>query len=516
MTNAPRKMVNIVSQCESWLVAAQAEHSEIVKQLGLQDAVLKDAQSSNNQVIADIEKKITFINSTMKAVIGEGGDASSLEKKRAEMESRLADAQSNPEFATKVAMIESGITELTKKSEAAAAVVAEKAKQLDIAKHLAASFDLDDSYGAKEAPEYETLAEAAEDYAMNIRFDVGIVGTQVEKVVFWQVPEAATPDIYDVAAQPGQKYLIKALPTELDWVKDFRDYSGMPKTNGQDFDVGDSRFISVESLTGDDKLEAEGAKLESSPDMRPAWLSTFTAPSRKTLYYPDESLTRSGLCYVRETSKFYSIQTEKFECATKKTKREFKRVGYEHREVDVDYVEKADFDASFLLLDLFTHAYPLIEQASKEMGSLQSAKSGLAVKIREAICSVADTSNLFVVRNQRLDAREINTEVGAYWEAFVSAPWDYYVHGDCALLKHLCERKLETPHVYSFPFKGHYGLRVRTRDHSWIFARLFCPPDALCPKEPIKPNDVVYLTDSRGRCTSHVRIGPCCLWIYST
>lgn len=516
MTTAPRKTVNIVSQCESWLATAKEEHSEVVKQVEQQESALKNAANSNTSRTEEIEGRLASILNTIKAVIAQGGDASSLEKKKGEIEAQLAFAKADAEFSNKIAAIEMSISELTNKAVVASQVVADKAKQLDIANRLAASFELNNNFGAKEAPEYETLAEAAEDYAMNIRFDVGIVGTQVEKIVFWQVPEAVTPGIYDVAAQPGQKYLIKALPTELGWVKDFRDYSGMPKTNDQDFDVGDSRFISVESLTGDDKLEAKGAKLESSSDMRPAWLSTFTAPSRKTLYYPDKSLTRSGLCYVRETSKFYSLRTEKFECATKKTKREFRRVGYENREVDVDYVEKDDFDASFLLLDLFTHAYPLIEQASKEMGSLQSAKSGLAVKIREAICSVADTSNLFVVRNQRLDAREINTEVGAYWEAFVSAPWDYYVHDDCALLKHLCERKLETPHVYSFPVKGHYGLRVRTRDHSWIFARLFCPPDTLCPKEPINPNDVVYLTDSRGRCTSHVKIGPCCMWIFST
>lgn len=515
MSTAPRRTINIVNQCESWLATAKEEHSEVVKQVEQHEAALKDAINSNKYHTEEIEGRLANILNTIKAVIAQGGDASSLEKKKGEIEAQLAFAKADAEFSKKVAAIEGSISELTNKAEAASRVVADKAKQLDIAKHLAASFDLDNDFGAKEAPEYETLAEAAEDYAMNIRFDVGIDGTQVEKVVFWQVPEAVTPGIYDVAAQPGQKYLIKALPTELNWLKSFGSYSRMPKTDGKDFDVGESRFISVKSPTDDDETEAERAKLVSSSDMRPAWLSTFTAPSRKTLYYPDESLTRSGLCYVRETSKFYSLRTEKFECATKKTKREFKRVGYENREVDVDYVEKADFDASFLLLDLFTHAYPLIEQASKEMGSLQSAKSGLAVKIREAICSVADTSNLFVVRNQRLDAREINAEVGAYWDAFVSAPWDYYVHGDCALLKHLCERKLETPHVYTFPVKGHYGLRVRTRDHSWIFARLFCPPDALCPKEPINPNDVGYVPDSRGQCRSLVRIGPCYLYIYS-
>jgi hypothetical protein len=183
--------------------------------------------------------------------------------------------------------------------------------------------------------------------------------------------------------------------------------------------------------------------------------------------------------------------------------------------VEVDYVEGIEFDASSLIGELFEHAYSFIEEASKELGSLHSAKSGLAIKIREAITSVADTNTLFVERNQRLDAGVISSEVGAYWDAFVNAPWEFFVQGNCALLKHLCERKLEVPHVYSYPVKGHYGMRVRTRDHGWIFANIFCPPDSLSPKTPVSPSEVIYLTNQRGQCTSHVKIGPCCLYIYT-
>jgi hypothetical protein len=515
MTTASRKTINIVSQCESWLATARAEHSEIVKQIEQQEAALKDACKSNKQRISEIEDRLTSILKTIKAVIAQEGDASSLENKKLEVEAQLALARSDTEFAKKVSAMENILADLTKKADAASLVIEDRAKQLDIAKHLTASCELAESYGAKEAPEYETLAEAANDYAKNVRFDFGIAGAQVEKVVVWQVPEANKPIVADVAAKSGLKYLIKALPARLGWLGNFPGYSAIPKSTSTDFKSGDALFVSVNSNDEQDEPEDKPVEGVEAKNGRPSWLRVFSEPSSDSLYFPRESLARSGLCYVKETSKFYAVRPDNLMCAIKKTKREFKRVGYEHREVDVDYVEGAEFDASALIGDLFAHAYPLIEKASKEAGALQSAESDLAVKIREAICAVADTSTLFVERNQRLDAGEINSEVGAYWDAFVNAPWEFFVQGNCALLKHLCERKLETPHVYSYPVKGHYGMRVRTRDHGWIYANIFCPPDALSPKTPVGPDEVVYLTNQRGQCTSHVKIGPCCLYIYT-
>ena len=515
MTTAPRKIVNIVAECESWLAAATAEHTEAVKQVEHQEAALTDAIGSNKERIKETEDKLASILKTIKAVITQEGDASSLEKRKGEIEAQLALAQSDADFSKKVTAIEVNIADLSNKAEAAALIVGEKTKQLDTAKHLAASFDMDDFYGAKEAPEYETLAEAARDYAMNAQFDVGMTGTQIDKVVIWQVPEADNPIVADVTAQPGLKYLIKALPERLSWLGNFPGYSAMPKSTTTDFKSGDARFVSIKSTSKDNESAATPIKGEEAESNRPAWLGDFSYPSKDSLYFAREAAGRSGLCYVRENSKFYALRPEKFLCATKKTKREFKQVGYEHRNVDVDYVESAEFDASSLISDLFVHAYPLIKEASKEMGSLQSAQSALALKIRDAICAVADTSNLFVERNQRLDAGEINAEVGAYWDAFVNAPWEFFVQGNCALLKHLCERKLEIPHVYSYPVKGHYGMRVRTRDHGWIYAQLFCPPDSLSPKSPVSPSEVAYLVNQRGQCTTHVKIGQCYLYIYT-
>ncbi len=515
MTTATRKTVNIVSQCESWLTAAQADHSDIVKQIEQQEAALKDVLSSNKKRVTEIEDKLASIQKTISAVITQEGDASSLEKKKGEIEAQLALARSDAEFAKKISAVEDFLANLTKKAEAASLVVVDRAKHLDVAKHLAASNDLGASYGAKEAPEYETLAEAANDYAKNVRFDFGIIGTQVEKVVIWQVPEAAEPFVADVAAKPGLKYLVKALPPKLGWLGNFPGYSAIPKSTSTDFKSGDSLFVPINSPGDQDETEAKPTEGEEAKSGRPSWLRDFSDPSTDSLYYSSEALARSGLCYVRETSKFYSVGPDKLLCATKKTKREFRRVGYDHRTVEVDYVEGIEFDASSLIGELFEHAYSFIEEASKELGSLHSAKSGLAIKIREAITSVADTNTLFVERNQRLDAGVISSEVGAYWDAFVNAPWEFFVQGNCALLKHLCERKLEVPHVYSYPVKGHYGMRVRTRDHGWIFANIFCPPDSLSPKTPVSPSEVIYLTNQRGQCTSHVKIGPCCLYIYT-
>ena len=79
------------------------------------------------------------------------------------------------------------------------------------------------------------------------------------------------------------------------------------------------------------------------------------------------------------------------------------------------------------------------------------------------------------------------------------------------MLKHLCERKNETPNVWSNDFKGHYGMSVRTRDHSWIDVEIFCPPEALSPSQSISPDSVRYLK-CEGR-EQIVKIGQCYIMV---
>jgi hypothetical protein len=516
MKTLPTKKVNIVSQCEAWLAVAEAEHAELDKQIKRIEADLGKLKLSHSARIKDISTKLNNLIETIKAVISQEGDAASLEKRKSELESQLSAERQNPDILKQINVGEDELQYLSDKAKAATAVVGDKKRLLDIAKTLAESSAQDKRSGVIEAPEYETLAEAVREYVSNIRFDVGISGTQIDQVVIWQVPNAQQPWVVPVSANDTSKYLIKSLPQRLEWLSNFSPYAMMPKSSGLDFKNGDIRFVYIKTQADDRKEGKKGESQESPSDSKiPSWLKAYVAPRLPSLYSPEDNPGRSGLCFVKETSKFYSVWPRKFSQAFKTTKREFKQAGYEHRNVDVDYIEFKDFDASVLFEEIFPHVQEMVKATAAEMSSLQVAKTDLAVRIRTAISEVADTSELFAEQNRRLDAGEINSEVGAYWDAFVNAPWEFFVQGNCALLKHLCERKLEIPHVYSYPVKGHYGMRVRTRDHGWIYASMFCPPDALSPKNPISTSEVVYLTNHSGQCTTHVKIGPCCLYIYT-
>ncbi len=266
------------------------------------------------------------------------------------------------------------------------------------------------------------------------------------------------------------------------------------------------------------KSASSETQAEDKSSGKPGWIPKFGHGSSNSIYCSHNyrsGYQRSGLCYVKQTDKFYALWPTEFPCAEKKLKKETERVGYYDREVDVEYAELSPFDASALLEDLFTQVFPTIKASADEMGSLLSAKTTLSLRIREAVAEVADTSELFSERNLRLNSQQIHAEIGAYWDAFVNAPWEPSIHGACGMLKHLCERRIETPHVYSYPVKGHYGLRVRTRDHDWIYAELFCPPSALSPADPVPPEAVSYLTMGAAVCDSRVMVGPCCMYIYN-
>lgn len=113
-----------------------------------------------------------------------------------------------------------------------------------------------------------------------------------------------------------------------------------------------------------------------------------------------------------------------------------------------------------------------------------------------AIRCFARKERLFEPRAQRLKLEVINQEVGVCWKTFVDAPWAKEISGGAVImLKHLCERGLETPHIWTLDYKGHYGFRVRTRDHSWITGEIYCPPSALNRTESVAA-EVVYLPAS--------------------
>jgi hypothetical protein len=513
MKTTPRKTVNIVAQCESWLSAAKEGLDLLMNQVAAQKAELDEVKKAQKKRLKEIEGRKNALLQTISAVISAGGDASSLEKKKADIESELAAELANADARNKAETLELKLSDLNTKAASAKSLADEKAKMLEVARHLSSSFELDEHFGAKEAPEYGTLDEVIKDYAAHIRFDFCVAGNRIEQVAIWSAPNVKKPLVANIKAKDGVSYVTKVLPDQLSWLTRFDGYKDTPRTNEKSFKVGNASFVHSEI-----SRSASTEKADVQSGTKPNWIPAFNRGSLESIYCSHNHRSgylRSGLCFVRETNKFYALWPSIFHCAERKMKKETRRVGYYDSEVDVEYAEHAPYDASALLEGLSDHVSPTITAAFDEAGGLLSAKSPLSIRIRDSITEVADTNEFFPERNLRLNSQEIHAEIGAYWDAFVNAPWEPSIHGACGMLKHLCERRLETPHVYSYPVKGHYGLRVRTRDHDWIYAELFCPPAALSPKDPVPPSAVIYLTNGDGRCETRVMVGPCCMHIYT-
>ncbi len=104
--------------------------------------------------------------------------------------------------------------------------------------------------------------------------------------------------------------------------------------------------------------------------------------------------------------------------------------------------------------------------------------------------AAVSAKSLFEAGQTRMSESQINELVGAYWRTFIASPWEPSTEGTYALLKHRCSRG-ETPNVFSFETKGHFGFRVRTPDHDWIKGEIYCPPENFHPEQTPDPMHLV-------------------------
>jgi hypothetical protein len=152
--------------------------------------------------------------------------------------------------------------------------------------------------------------------------------------------------------------------------------------------------------------------------------------------------------------------------------------------------------------DLFESWEDEFAIAAKEFeshGKLDLASPGKLPMLGEVILEAweiaaasVSSKKIFHEGQGRLAEAKINDLIGAYWKAFVSAPWEPSIEGSYALLKHRCARG-EIPNVYSYDIKGHFGFRVRTPDHDWIIGDIYCPPEHFAPSIVPDPAKLINL-----------------------
>jgi hypothetical protein len=524
MSETKRPMVSILSTCNKWVQDAEAALSAAKQHLQRCNAANNFLAEEHDSHIKTVRAKLNSIEKTIGDVREQGGDATSLESKRQELRTQLDNelkrGRESAEFLAAARDVEGAQRDV----ETASALAKAKKECRTVAQSLLKSYELDSDSGANEAPEYETLEEAIQDYLLQATLDVAVKqATIVDRVAVWRTPEDQQPCTASVAASTTIPYVLKVLPPSLTWLEQFPSYAEMLPARCVPFVVGQTSFsfpdapkrtqVETGIYSQSTRQSDPNATSASSvwPSERPPIEKSTDGSSLKLvgMYF------RSGTCYVKNEDRFYCIKPHELRYARKDEKAEQRHDLESHirrlegREITVTELQ----DSSTLFGDLTPHVEAAFAKALKEFPCLETATEALAVKLRENICSVASTETLFAAKQQRLSQDEVLQEIGRYWRAFLDAPWEPSIASNCALLKHLCERKLEEPHFYSFDTKGHYGLRVRTRDHDWIVAELYCPPSASRPTE-VSKSDVSFLKEKGGdQCIRRVTIGPCCMYI---
>lgn len=110
----------------------------------------------------------------------------------------------------------------------------------------------------------------------------------------------------------------------------------------------------------------------------------------------------------------------------------------------------------------------------------------LAEIVRVKALALTAASGPFRPTDARLTSGEVAARIKDDWGAFVSCPWAADVTGAMALLKYHAENG-EKPRLWCEGHEGHYGFRLRTRDHTWLVGELFVTPDLPPPngREPL-------------------------------
>ena len=508
MSDTPRNKVNILSICSGSLTDANTR-IEIAKRTrkGAEDlvSVIRSRHQAEMEAAnLELSKIATLIRDNER----EGVPTEKLEKKSSDIKERIKQSQvahsQSEELNAAIAALERSESDLKN-----AEVFHEQQKEREaLASGLKAAYDVKNTYGAIEAPEYETLDEALDEYVASIPLVVSISEElSIDKVGIWQVPCAETPLQSELFSKDKVKYRYNRLPKQVEWLSNFTgtEYASMPRNSetrfnfeGVVFAIGSSKSPKAENeAAGHEWMGKMGAFFETNKP------SIFSPDGIN--YHTDRGFyARSGLCYVKSEGKLYALWSKKFPSIEMVPGKIQKPDRWGTMQTEDGLVPKGtQVDVSKLLEPLYPFIVERVEKATKEFKSLSKASTPLAVRLRDAVEKVGVTESTFESRDKRLSEAEISKEVGAYWDAFINSPWESTIIGDVAMIKHLCERKIETPHVWSCNLKGHYGLRVRTRDHDWILAQVYCPPKHLSPKAPIAADEVIYMPNG------YVKVGPC-------
>jgi len=531
MTETKRKKVSILEICSAKITEVNLKIEEAKNSKIEAEAKLQTFDKKLIEEIKNLRTELSKTKALIAEVIREGLDSQKLDKKINDIAYKITSTEDSRLNSPEVKHTKKLISEIETQLKQLELLKTEWQTKKDLAESLKNSHEINKSVGADLIYEFETLDEAVSEYIRNIPIIVSISDEMfIDRLALWCHPSAEYPEQFEISPKKGQKLKYKQIPKSLDWLRKFKTsiYASMPQNGQNIFIVKNTLFVVGRKVLADSETKSKNEWLEpirnySSHKHNNANgtndLAEFVSLSGFSLS------ARSGLCYIRNEGRFYSVFSKEFPCVEyfkngkKSLVKDPERQSGVYIEVDVTVPQIVKKDMSQLMNSLNETLDKKIPAVISEFTELQYAKSDLGCALLQAISEVSVLESGFEHRVARLDSKQIADEIGAYWDAFIAAPWESTVVGSVAMIKHLCERKIETPHVWSYPIKGHYGLRVRTRDHDWIIVEIYCPQQYLSPKTPVKHSEVDYSptveSDSYGN-KEFVTVGPCFLAIYNS
>jgi hypothetical protein len=499
MSETPQGKVSIHKHFEEAVAACEVRLKDVEASQEIAERALKELEKSLKASLKAANAEIEKTDNLIETLAGEDPSiVATLKKKSLDLRKKLELIVSDHENSEQNKKLRDVAVASVETVEAAKSELLLKRKQHEAAKQLYLAFKnspFRKKPGVVEAIEVDTVSDAVNCYLNAVPIVVELapkaIGT-VEKVHVYFGKDGSHSS-FNLSAVPGQKYLLKQIPSSLDWLRQVEGagYQDAPN-HWQDFEVDGVRF-SFASSESDKEVGV-------------------TASTRQALAAACDENWRL-VYFVKEDGLFYTFDPKEMPSSEVVTPEREER-DWNGRVTRINAVMRdVSQDASCIFADISNHVEGFLGQLPEEFLNLKNTVSVLGARVRVAVDAVASTESLFLEQRKRLGGAEINNDVGAYWDAFIAAPWERCIEGNVAMLKHLCERKVETPHVWSNDTKGHYGLRVRTRDHTWIVAELFCPPASLAPVDPVAPESVAYLACESNLYHQIVKVGPCYLMV---
>jgi len=197
------------------------------------------------------------------------------------------------------------------------------------------------------------------------------------------------------------------------------------------------------------------------------------------IHQPDEISSKASqhpkkefCAYVLKDSNRLFLSNTKIEWSTHKSKaKEIIKCEYWHNDRDGYHNNKDDFaDLAGSWPDLLKEILNSNDEPL-DLNKKYEPKSVLNY-IKKQVVEMTNPEPSFKACKEQLTSQEIYQKIKADWDAFSGCPWSADIKGRLALLKFYVENG-ERARFWSTEFDGHYGFRLRTRDHDWIVGTIF-------------------------------------------